>query len=82
MIESKEREIRILSKKIVVIEDDQKNMKLFRAILNKMENITLLTEIQGEKGLKLIKNEMPDLVILVILSILLYILRDETEARK
>ena len=51
---------------MVVIEDDPKNMKLFRAILSKMKSIDLKTETRGTRGLALIKAEEPDLIILDI----------------
>ena len=55
-----------MGKKVVVIEDDPKNMKLFKAILTKMKHIDLKTEAHGARGLALIKTEEPDLIILDI----------------
>jgi len=55
-----------MTKKIYLIEDNEKNMKLFKAIFNKMQDIELFTEMEGVKGLELIKSGNPDLVILDI----------------
>ena len=55
-----------MTKKIYLVEDNEKNMKLFKAILNKMEDIELFTEMEGDKGLELIKTGSPDLIILDI----------------
>jgi CheY-like chemotaxis protein len=58
--------VKRVKKKVVVIEDDRKNMKLFEAILLKIPNLTLIKEVDGKRGLELIKTESPDLIILDI----------------
>ncbi len=58
--------MRTMTKKIYLIEDNEKNMKLFKAILNTMLDIEIFAETEGEKGLEMIKSGEPDLVILDI----------------
>ena len=53
-------------KKIYVIEDNEKNMSLFTAILNTIPDIEISSETRGDTGLELIKNGNPDLIILDI----------------
>ncbi len=53
-------------KKVLVIEDDTKNMKLFIAILKRIPDIQIVSEEKGDQAVDLIKNENPDLVILDI----------------
>jgi two-component system, cell cycle response regulator DivK len=53
-------------KYVYVIEDDPKNMKLFKAILKKVKNIEIKTAMEGKKGLEMIENGNPDLIILDI----------------
>ena len=55
-----------MTKKVYVIEDNEKNMKLFRAILKIIPEIEIFEEIRGDKGYELIKSGDPDLVILDI----------------
>jgi len=55
-----------MTKNVYVIEDNEKNMKLFRAILNLIPEIAIFEEIRGDTGLDLIKSGNPDLVILDI----------------
>jgi two-component system cell cycle response regulator DivK len=55
-----------LAKKIYVVEDNEKNMSLFAAILKTIQGIELITEVRGDTGLELIKNGNPDLIILDI----------------
>lgn len=55
-----------MTKKIYVIEDNEKNMSLFTAILKTIPGIEIITETRGDKGLELIKNGDPDLIILDI----------------
>ncbi len=47
-----------------VVEDNEKNMKLFKAILKLIPNIELFEETRGNKGFELIKAGDPDLIIL------------------
>jgi two-component system cell cycle response regulator DivK len=53
-------------KNVYVVEDNDKNMKLFRAILKLVPDITIFEETRGDLGLELIKSGSPDLVILDI----------------
>lgn len=53
-------------KKIYIVEDNEKNMKLFRAILKIIPEIEVFEETQGDLGLELIKTGDPDLIILDI----------------
>ena len=55
-----------MTKKIYLIEDNEKNLKLFNAILNSMKQIEVISEIEGDKGLEIIKSGDPDLIILDI----------------
>lgn len=53
-------------KKVYVVEDNEKNMKLFRAILKTIPDIKIFEETQGDLGFELIKSGNPDLIILDI----------------
>ena len=53
-------------KSVYVIEDNEKNMKLFRAILKMIPDIEIFEETRGDLGLELIKSGNPDLIILDI----------------
>ena len=55
-----------MGKKVYIIEDNEKNMKLFRAILKLIPDIELFEEIRGDTGFELIKSGDPDLIILDI----------------
>lgn len=55
-----------MTKNIYVIEDNEKNMKLFVAILKLLPDVQIYTETGGDTGLELIKSGDPDLVILDI----------------
>ena len=55
-----------MTKNVYVIEDNEKNMKLFRAILKLIPNIGVFEETRGDLGLELIKSGSPDLIILDI----------------
>ena len=55
-----------MTKNVYVIEDNEKNMKLFRAILNLIPEIAIFEEMRGDTGLDLIKSGNPDLIILDI----------------
>ena len=55
-----------MSKKIFVVEDDQKNLDLFLAILNTMPNLEIMTEMDGQRAFEQIKKEPPDIIILDI----------------
>lgn len=51
---------------MVVIEDDPKNMKLFKAIIQSIQDVKIYGETRGDRGLILIKKVKPDLIILDI----------------
>jgi two-component system cell cycle response regulator DivK len=55
-----------MTKKVYIIEDNEKNMKLFLAILKLIPNIEIYSEMRGDLGLELIKKGDPDLIILDI----------------
>ncbi|MHA1805307.1 MAG: response regulator [Promethearchaeota archaeon] len=55
-----------MGRKIYIIEDNEKNLKLFVAVLKILPNIELFTETRGDTGLELIKSGNPDLIILDI----------------
>jgi len=55
-----------MTKNVYVIEDNEKNMKLFRAILKLIPDVVIFEETRGDLGLELIKSGNPDLVILDI----------------
>lgn len=53
-----------MEKKVFIIEDNEQNIKLYKAIFNKMPDIKLFIEARGDKGLEMIKSGDPDLIIL------------------
>jgi len=55
-----------MTKNVYVIEDNIKNMKLFKAILKLIPDIKIFSETRGDLGLELIKSGNPDLIILDI----------------
>lgn len=55
-----------MSKSVYIVEDNEKNMKLFMAILKLIPNLQIHSETRGDSGLELIKNGDPDLIILDI----------------
>ncbi len=55
-----------MTKKVYIIEDNEKNMKLFRAILKLIPDIEIFGETRGDAGFKLVKSGEPDLIILDI----------------
>ena len=55
-----------MTKNVYVIEDNEKNMKLFKAILKLIPNVGVFEETRGDLGLELIKSGNPDLIILDI----------------
>ena len=55
-----------MTKNVYVVEDNEKNMKLFRAILKLIPGIKIFEETRGDTGLELIKTNDPDLIILDI----------------
>lgn len=55
-----------MTKRVYIIEDDNKNMKLFIAIFKTIPDVEIYSEIRGDTGLELIKSGNPDLIILDI----------------
>ncbi len=55
-----------MTKKVYVIEDNEKNTKLFKAILKLIPDVEIFEEHRGDKGYELIKAGDPNLVILDI----------------
>ena len=53
-------------KNVYVIEDNEKNMKLFRAILKLIPDTEIFEETRGDLGFELIKSGNPDLIIIDI----------------
>ncbi|MFX1393031.1 MAG: response regulator [Promethearchaeota archaeon] len=55
-----------MTKKIVIVEDNERNMKLFKAILKILPDVQIFSAIDGDAGADLIRSIKPDLVILDI----------------
>jgi len=55
-----------MTKKVYIIEDNEKNLILFKTILKSIQDIEIYTEMRGDSGLELIKSGNPDLIILDI----------------
>ncbi len=53
-------------KKIIIIEDNKKNLELFKAVLGMIPNLDILAKENGKDGLELIKSEEPDIILLDI----------------
>jgi len=53
-------------KKIIIVEDNRKNLELFKAVLGMIPNLEILTKENGKDGLELIKSEEPDIILLDI----------------
>jgi CheY-like chemotaxis protein len=53
------------TKTVLVIEDDELNMKLVRAVL-KTKEFHMIEAVDGETGLKMVKDFEPDLILLDI----------------
>ena len=51
-------------KKVYIVEDEKLNLELYLAVLDQIENIEVIYETAGDKGLALIKSGDPDLCIL------------------
>ncbi|MHA2018659.1 MAG: response regulator [Promethearchaeota archaeon] len=48
------------------MEDNSKNLELFKIVLNSLPNLEILTSTRGKDGLRLIKSKSPDIIILDI----------------
>jgi len=55
-----------MSKQIYIVEDNEKNMELFIAVLETLPDLKIFTAIKGREGLELIKSGNPDIIILDI----------------
>jgi len=55
-----------LKKKIYIVEDNEKNLELFIAVLETIPELEILSSTTGKEGFKLIQSENPDLIILDI----------------
>ena len=53
-----------MKKKIFVVEDNENNMILFKAVLNTMPNIEIDAETHGDRAFESLKSGNPDLIIL------------------
>ncbi|MHA1793433.1 MAG: response regulator [Promethearchaeota archaeon] len=53
-----------MTKRIYIVEDNDKNMSLFKAILKTIPDIEINSSMRGDEGFELIKNGNPDLIIL------------------
>ena len=55
-----------MKKRVYLVEDNEKNMKLFKAVLNTMPDIEVIAETHGGRAFKSLKANCPDLIILDI----------------
>ncbi len=55
-----------MSKQIYIVEDNEKNMELFIAVLETLPDLKIFTATKGKEGLELIKSGNPDIIILDI----------------
>lgn len=55
-----------MKKRVYLVEDNEKNMKLFKAVLNTMLDIEVIAEIHGSRAFEFLKADCPDLIILDI----------------
>ena len=55
-----------MNKKIYIVEDNEKNLELFIAVLGTIPKIEIFSSITGKEGLKLIQFENPDVILLDI----------------
>ncbi|QEE16614.2 response regulator [Promethearchaeum syntrophicum] len=53
-------------KQIFIVEDNEKNMELFKAVLGTIPNLNILTSITGKEGLQSIASNNIDVIILDI----------------
>ena len=53
-----------MAKKVYVVEDNEKNMKVFNMVLSTIPDVEIKSENRGDRGLEMIKSGKPDLVIL------------------
>ena len=55
-----------MKNKIYIVEDNEKNLELFIAVLETIPELEIFSSTTGKEGLKLIQSENPDLIILDI----------------
>ncbi len=55
-----------MEKRVYLVEDIEKNMKLFKAVLNTMPDIEVIAETHGGRAFEFLKADCPDLIILDI----------------
>ena len=53
-------------KQIIIIEDNKKNLELFKAVLGMIPDLEISAEENGKDGLELIKANEPDIILLDI----------------
>ena len=53
-------------KQIFIVEDNEKNLELFKAVLGTLPDLDILTSITGKEGLQLIKTNDIDVIVLDI----------------
>ncbi len=53
-------------KQIFIVEDNEKNLELFKAVLGTIPDLNILTSITGEEGLQYLKTNNLDIIILDI----------------
>ena len=53
-------------KQIFIVEDDEKNLELFKAVLGTIPNLSISTSITGKEGLQYLKTNNLDVIILDI----------------
>ncbi|MHA1474231.1 MAG: response regulator [Promethearchaeota archaeon] len=56
----------IKKKQIFIVEDNEKNLELFKAVLGTIPNLNILTSITGKEGLQYLKTNNFDVIILDI----------------
>ena len=60
------KDVSNLKKKIYIVEDNEKNLELFLAVLGTIPNLEILSSITGKEGLKIIQSSNPDIILLDI----------------
>ena len=55
-----------MKKKICIVEDNEKNLELFIAVLGTLPNLEIFTSITGKEGLNPIESKNPDIILLDI----------------
>jgi len=56
----------IKEKQIFIVEDNEKNLELFKAVLGSIPNLSISTSITGKEGLQYLKTNNLDVIILDI----------------